>query len=425
MEPNVTQSAGNSAGQSAAPADNPIPRRVKGEGGFQHSKDKKKVRGYKSIDGKRYWTTWQTSGPLVVALMKNLAAPEPEIKPEPVLPHTVGDAIAEHLRRADLAPSTLAGYLDSKRYLKPLLMIQCAELRREQVVKQYDALADRGLAKSSINQAAVVLKGGLNWAADRAWMTHNVASGVKLPPVPTKVITEMTDRDRLAMEAAMVGHRYEARYLLAIRFGARPAELLGLTWRHVDFEAGTITIAAQLLSLKLLVDGVRVGPVYATTTKTSAGFRTLRVGRKIMSLLEAWKLTQEAESDGRILTEDQLKRREGTAARLADVKERKVLKNPDRYSVPPDDLVFTQTNGDPLLARWDAALWTKLCKAADVDPQRLYSARHTAVSHMLREKQPLLAVSIMAGHEDPSFTKRRYGHGLDVLAGDVHEIFTD
>ena len=412
-----------------AEEEKPQKRRVRGEGGFQVSKDKKKTRGYKTIDGKRYWTTWQTSRPLALALIGQLKAPEPEIVPEPVpepvLPRTVGDAIESFLKSADLEPTSLAGYLDSKRYLTELLPVQCTDLLREEVVEHYDLLAARGLAKSTINQAAVVLNGGLTWAADRAWMTKSVAKGVKLPTAPTQVITNFSNPDRLALEAASEGNRYEARYLLAIRFGPRPAELLGLTWRHVDFEAGTITIAAQLQSMKLLVDGVRVGPVYARKTKTSSGYRTIRVGPKIMGLLAAWKLVQESEALGRTLTTEQVRRREGTAARLADVKARKILKNPDIYTVPPDDLVFTLKNGDPLLARWDASLWTKLCITAKVLPKRLYSARHTAISHMLHQKQSLLSVSVMAGHNDPSFTKRRYAHELDVLVDDMHKVFDD
>jgi integrase len=212
------------------------------------------------------------------------------------------------------------------------------------------------------------------------------------------------------MLAAFVDHRYEARFRLALIWGLRPGEATGLTWERVDFVRGTIEIAAQLQRSKIAVNGEPLGTIHRAGTKSTAGART------IWRLLELWKDAQAAEMIGRELAPFQIQHRAQQAARLAAAKDLGLLVSPGLYSVPPaDGLVFTLANGDPILPRWDADMWTALCNRAGIKHVRLYVARHTAINHMLRSGAPLASVSVAAGHHSQAFTERVYGGNRDVI----------
>lgn len=119
-----------------------------------------------------------------------------------------------------------------------------------------------------------------------------------------------SDRDAIPLDDAMdilaaASEKPDAaRWLLAFMEAMRPAEVLGLTWRRVDFDAHTITVDWQLKRLPYSVardrsSGFRVptnyearqlvGAAHLVRPKTSSGRRTIPMVPWVESALLTWR----------------------------------------------------------------------------------------------------------------------------------------
>ena len=71
-------------------------------------------------------------------------------------------------------------------------------------------------------------------------IARNVATNIKLPKMRKKEIDPLNpDQAKAFLEAAR-GDRYEALYVLAIHYGLRQGELLGLKWS--DLQGNTLQV---------------------------------------------------------------------------------------------------------------------------------------------------------------------------------------
>jgi integrase len=82
---------------------------------------------------------------------------------------------------------------------------------------------------------------------------------------------------RSLLEAAK-GDKLEALYVLAITTGMRQGELLGLMWKDIDLEAGTLKVRRSVY------DGVISPP------KTSVGRRTIRLSKLGIAALKQQRI---------------------------------------------------------------------------------------------------------------------------------------
>jgi integrase len=383
-------------------------RRPKGEGSF-HTRADGWVRGSKQIDGQRVYTKWRKTKHLA---SQDLKAVKPKLES-----HTVRDAIDGYMQVKSIAITTRAGYQHSgDHYLKPLHKFNCQALTYKQVADFYKSMSQRGLALSTIRQAHAVLSGTLAFALNSGWVDQNVASFVKLPSAPRKKVEGFRPSDRAAVLAQSQGHRFEARYRLSLVWGLRPGEAIGLRWQDIDFEAGTVRVGGQIQRSKVKIGTESLGIVFRDSQKSEAGARKLWPDKETMAALEATRDRQAEEMYGRALTAKQIALRKQRVDRIAQAKKLGLFDHAELYSAPPDDLVFTLQNGDPLLPDYDAQVWTQLLRAAEVPHNRRYAARHTAVNHLLTSGAPLASVSTAMGHASQSFTQRVYGGSLDVLS---------
>jgi len=70
----------------------------------------------------------------------------------------------------------------------------------------------------------------------------NVAAHIRLPKPRKKEINPLNPDQAKAFLTAAQGDRYEALFVLAIHYGLRQGELLGLKWSDVDLKEGTLQV---------------------------------------------------------------------------------------------------------------------------------------------------------------------------------------
>lgn len=279
-------------------------------------------------------------------------------------------------------PKTLEGHrFIVETYITPHLgHHRLARLSAQHIDEWQRKLREQGLSTGTITNARRRLHTALELARKRKLVADNVVSLTEAPTEPVKrkepgvtVLTEEQIQTLLGQFRAE-NHRLYAFYALACTTGMRQAELMGLRWGSINFEAGTLKVREQLQ----LIDG----KLHRESTTKGGKDRTLYLTSDQIAFLKAHKERQ--------------------------VQERTIL---GEWS--GEDLVFTSEDGTALRS---AGLGRQLHRAllrAGLPRVTFHSLRHSAGSIMLAHGAQLVAVSRVLGHANPSITAKIYSHSFE------------
>lgn len=297
---------------------------------------------------------------------------------------TVGDLLAYWL--AEVVPTTGAGPNTRANYAYLIgrhvegTALAGVRLGRLGVPDVQSWLADRvrtGTAIGTIRRAKNVLSQALKWAWSADLVTKNAAALTRSPkdaaPPPEPLSLEEA-RKVLAVTRA---HRRAALYEVALTYGLRRGELLGLKWSQVDFDRGRIALREQWKR--------EAGKTIQGRLKTDSSRRELPLLPDVAAVLREHRARQNAE-------------------RLADR-----LWRDEGY-------VFPGPHGRPLCPETISREFPALARAAIGRHVTLHvGARHGAASLMLAAGVPVEDVMAILGHASIAITINTYGH---VRSGD-------
>jgi len=153
---------------------------------------------------------------------------------------TVAKWMAEWLEKKrrppkPLKPQTWNGYKSKvNTYIVPALgKKRLTELRPQHIEAMYDDLRARGLKEATVRQTHAILKKALKDAERLGKLGRTPMDRVDPPG------TEVDERDQWTLEQAGIALRAageSARWWLAIFYGMRQGEVLGMEWDYVDWE---------------------------------------------------------------------------------------------------------------------------------------------------------------------------------------------
>jgi integrase len=163
--------------------------------------------------------------------------------------------------------------------------------------------------------------------------------------------------------------------------GLRRGEVLGLTWKDIDFDKAEVFVHASRVMV-----GSRA--VLQPDTKTNSSVRTVPLTPDALTALGLMRTQQSQE---RLMA--------GSAY---------------------DDcgLVVVNALGTPVKPRWYSDTFKMLSAQAGVPVARLHDARHAYGSHLLHQGVSIALVSLVMGHASVEITARIYAHALKEGAGD-------
>ena len=179
-------------------------------------------------------------------------------------------------------------------------------------------------------------------------------------------------------EAAQ-GHKLELIIQLAAFYGLRRAEVMGLRWEAIDFEAKTLTIRHIVTSTR--IDGKKI-LVEADRAKTKSSLRTLPLVDPIAERLKAVKEQQEYNQ--------------------------KICGN--CYNQEYLGYVFVDAMGNLIQPDSVTTGFPQLLKDNGLRRIRFHDLRHSCASLLLKEGVPMKQIQEWLGHSDISTTANIYAH---------------
>jgi integrase len=264
-------------------------------------------------------------------------------------------------------------YLDY--YLIPRLgSIPLKELRRPKLQAFVDQLVKENvLSARTIRHCVTKLRSALKHAVATRLIETSPGAVLDLPPIPkTKKNPYNIEEVKVFIEA-VIAHRFRTLFTFAITTGLRQGETLGLRWKDVNLETGTIEVNNTLHR--------RDGAWHFESTKSESGTRTIRLTSLMMNLLAQHRESQRAE---RLLA--------GNAWQ--------------DYGV-----VFATHKGGPLGKRNVFRDYKKMQKQANLRKQTYHDLRHSAANVLIESGAMTLSeVSKFLGHAGIQITSDYYLH---------------
>jgi integrase len=234
-----------------------------------------------------------------------------------------------------------------------------------------------GLHPATVRYIHVILKQALKQAVLDHRLLRNPADGVKPPRATEPEMVILDEKQTMALvEATKALRKSVPLYipvLLAATTGMRRGEILGLRWKDVDLEAGTVTVNQSLEYV--CGEGTRF-----KEPKTRSSRRTITLPP---------------------LAVEALRRH-----RVAQFEQRQALG--DAYQ--DNGLVISMENGAPVLPSSFGKAFASMIRKSGLPPVNFHALRHGHISHLIAQKAPMKAISQRAGHSGIGITMNRYGH---------------
>lgn len=246
-----------------------------------------------------------------------------------------------------------------------------SSLTAKRVIELRDAMRDAGAGIVTTRRVLGTLSRILAKAIEDELATVNVAKGIRVIGKREEDSERVTPPSKAALASLLAAA--EGDFKLAIQFaattGLRASEQWALRWKNVDLEAGTVTVETR-------VDAYGE----EATTKSAAGLRTVRLGKKLADALAAYRDRLQPKDDSHVFT----------AARGAFVRHTNMTKRQ----------------------------WLPLIKKAKIQDIGWHALRHYAISVWIEAGLQPKAVQTLAGHASYHITMSRYGH---LFPSDSHQ----
>ena len=193
------------------------------------------------------------------------------------------------------------------------------------------------------------------------------------------------------METAK-GDRLEALYTVATATGLRQGEALGLRWRDVDLDAGSLRVAHSLQRVPI-AKRIGKGPEFVLAEpKTARSRRAIHLPGVVVTALREHRVRQ-------------LEDRIAAGSAWLDL-----------------DLVFCTTVGTPLVARNVVRAFGHLLRRAGLPPIRFHDLRHSAATLMLAQGVSPRVIMETLGHSQIGMTMNLYAHVMPSMQRDAADL---
>ncbi|MFC4808790.1 tyrosine-type recombinase/integrase [Paenibacillus sp. GCM10023250] len=250
-----------------------------------------------------------------------------------------------------------------------------------------------GLASGTIEINHRILKNILKRAVEWRIIKRNPVSDVQKPKVDSKEIIPYDEAEVEQMLRALQCEPYHWRIMitLALTTGLRRSELLGLEWKHLDFNTGVLDVSQSMIhALK--------GEVIVKQPKTKKSIRKVALPNSMLKELKEYY-------DYRMQERNNI----GDAWRGGNW-----------------FFMFSHTDGQPFHHERPYLWFRQFVKKNGFRYIRFHDLRHTSATILINQGVHAKIISERLGHGSITTTMNIYGHALrtaDQAAADKFESF--
>jgi integrase len=358
-------------------------RRGHNEGSIQETKSGTWRAWVTMSSGKRISKTHPTKTEARKWMQQKLT--EEEQPPESEL--TFGEYILDWFENhcSQIKESTQSDYrIIIHKYILPELGdLVLGMLRRSVFDTYYTELRKIPVGDTQIRYIHRIIHKALQDAVNDRMLSYNPSDGAKAPKKPKakRINCPLNEEQCDVLLSTAMQNSIGPLIYLAIKTGMRQGELFALKWEDINWQTQQIHIQRNVQ--RVLRDGKR-GRVFSTP-KSASSNRVIVIGEKTIEVL---RFQQREAEQRRILAKRQWRE---------------------------NDLVFPSTIGTPLSQSNITKQFADTLKEAGLPHVRFHDLRHIAASIMLNHGIPLLTVSYLLGHAQPSTTLNMYGHQFSAM----------
>lgn len=312
--------------------------------------------------------------------------------------------------RPRVKPRTLDGYADKVRIINESIgKVRLDRLAPEHVRRVHAHALTGGRSSTTALHCHRVLSKALKDAQREGLVLRNVAELVDAPSAESFDGQPLTgDEARRLLRwvhgepAPVAPDPLAARWDLALLYGVRQGEALGLTWDCVDLDAGTLDLSWQLQRFTWR-HGCSVGAAPASC----GGRRGADCPKRTLAIPA--KYEHRVLDGGLVLSRP--KREKRRMVPMLPILAASLRQRLSEAALDPNPhgLVFARPNGMPIAPTADATAWDQHLRDAGLPDVRLHDARHTAATLLLDAGVPEITIAEILGHS-MVVTTRRYAH---------------
>ncbi|MBK7393810.1 MAG: site-specific integrase [Chloracidobacterium sp.] len=258
-----------------------------------------------------------------------------------------------------------------------------SQLQGYQIQKFYNDMQREGLSARTVRYCHSVLSSALKQAVRWKMIFQNPCNDCDLPKMQKTEMKYYTPGEvKKFLETAKADRLYVLFYL-ALETGTRPGEYLGLQWKDIDFEQGSLTV-------RRVVKVQKGGGFYFAEPKTKKSRRSIPLSDPLITALKKHRMIQ---------LEAKMKIR-------------------DCYQ--DSDLIFATEIGTPFLSgNVNNRHFEKIRTKAKLSKIRLYDLRHTNATMLLASGVSAKVVAERLGHSSVVLTLDTYSHVLPAMQTDA------
>ncbi len=287
-----------------------------------------------------------------------------------------------------LGTATLENYLQhlNKRVVPHIGHLKLEDIKPMHLVDLMDSLANGGridgregkLSTGTVHYIHRAVRNVFSRAVEWRLIQSNPMDGVKKPKLETRDLDVYTKEETEKIFTYLEEEQELWRLLitLALTTGLRRGEILGLEWKHINFEAGTIDV---LQTLSFTKNGYEI-----KEPKTKTSKRRLEVPASLLGDLKEYKKKCNEE-------------------RLACA---------DLWQGGEHFFVFNSWNGKPLNPYSVKTWWTRFTKRRHIRYINFHALRHTSATLLLNQGLHAKIIQARLGHANINTTLNIYTHAL-------------
>jgi integrase len=278
----------------------------------------------------------------------------------------------DHEHSQEIAHSTLRRYqsLANVWIIPALGDVVLRKLSSQDIKAFLRAMKSAGQSQRSCQQARALLCVALKAGVELNLLGSNPAREVPNIAVDKKPITPLTREEVKRLLQSVQGTFMEARLHLALLYGLRQGEAIGLRWSDIDLEKGVLSISQQIQS----IDGVK----RSVALKTASSMRAIVLADHTLRVLENHR---------EIVKE------------MAEQKGEGWIDN---------DLLFPSRTGEALQSSVDYDRWHQALKQCGIARRSLHNARHTAGTLLYENNVEIETIRRILGHSSVLITSQTY-----------------